>query len=41
VRACEFYSRHGCELRAVRHAAYPELREEIQLLWYKHLRIPK
>lgn len=39
VRACEFYARHGCELRAVHHAAYPELPEEIQLLWYKNLRI--
>ena len=39
VPACGFYARHGCELRAVHHAAYPELREEIQLLWYKDLRI--
>jgi hypothetical protein len=31
--------RVGCELRAVLHAAYPELPEEIQLLWYKDLRI--
>lgn len=37
VRACEFYARHGCELRAVRYAAYPELPDEIQLLWYKDL----
>ena len=37
--ACGFYARHGCELRAVHHAAYPELPEEIQLLWYKDLRI--
>jgi GNAT superfamily N-acetyltransferase len=39
VRACRFYARHGCELRAIHHAAYPELPEEIQLLWYKDLRI--
>jgi GNAT superfamily N-acetyltransferase len=39
VRACGFYGRHGCELRAVHYAAYPELPEEIQLLWYKDLRI--
>jgi GNAT superfamily N-acetyltransferase len=39
VPACAFYARHGCELRAVHHAAYPELPEEIQLLWYKDLRI--
>jgi GNAT superfamily N-acetyltransferase len=39
VPACGFYLRQGCELRAVDHAAYPELPEEIQLLWYKDLRI--
>ena len=39
VRACAFYARHGCELRAVHHGAYPELPDEIQLLWYKDLRI--
>jgi GNAT superfamily N-acetyltransferase len=37
VRACRFYERRGCELRAVQRAAYPELPEEIQLLWYKDL----
>ena len=41
VRACDFYARHGCELRAVHHAAYPELPEETQLLWYKDLRLAK
>ena len=41
VRACELYARNGCELRAVRHAAYPDLPEEIQLLWYKDLRIER
>ena len=39
VPACGFYARHGCELRGVHHAAYPDLPEEIQLLWYKDLRI--
>jgi len=39
VPACGFYARHGFEIRAVHHAAYPELPEEIQLLWYKDLRI--
>jgi GNAT superfamily N-acetyltransferase len=39
ARACGFYARHRCELRAIHHAAYPELPEEIQLLWYKDLRI--
>ena len=39
VPACAFYARRGCELRSVNHAAYPELPEEIQLLWYKDLRI--
>jgi len=37
VRACRFYERHGCQLRAIRRAAYPELPEEIQLLWYKDI----
>jgi GNAT superfamily N-acetyltransferase len=41
VRACDFYARHGCELRAVHHAECPELPAEIQLLWYKDLRIAK
>jgi GNAT superfamily N-acetyltransferase len=41
ARACGFYARHGCELRAIHHAAYPELPEEIQLLWYKDLRIAR
>jgi len=37
VRACRFYERQGCQLRAIRRAAYPELPEEIQLFWYKDL----
>jgi len=39
VRACEFYARHGCRLRSAHRAAYPQFPEEIQLLWYKDLRI--
>jgi ribosomal protein S18 acetylase RimI-like enzyme len=37
ARACGFYERQGCQLRAINRAAYPELPEEIQLLWYKDL----
>ena len=37
VRACRFYERQGCQLRAIDRAAYPELPDEIQLLWYKDL----
>ena len=37
LRACRFYARHQCQLRAIGRAAYPELPEEIQLLWYKDL----
>ena len=37
VGACRFYERQGCQLRAVHRGAYPELPEEIQLLWYKDL----
>ncbi|MEX2271390.1 MAG: GNAT family N-acetyltransferase [Vicinamibacterales bacterium] len=37
VRACRFYERQGCQLRAIHRAAYPTFPEEIQLLWYKDL----
>jgi GNAT superfamily N-acetyltransferase len=37
VPACRFYARQGCVLTAVDRYAYPELPEEIQLLWYKAL----
>jgi GNAT superfamily N-acetyltransferase len=36
VPACRFYSRQGCELRAVNANAYKGL-DEIQLLWYRDL----
>ena len=37
VRACRFYERQGCQLRAIHRAVYPDFPEEIQLLWYKDL----
>ena len=37
VRACRFYERQGCQLRAIDRGAYPELPDEIQLFWYKDL----
>jgi ribosomal protein S18 acetylase RimI-like enzyme len=37
VGACRFYERQGCQLRAIHRAVYPDLPEEIQLLWYKDL----
>jgi GNAT superfamily N-acetyltransferase len=37
VPACRFYARAGFELGAVRRYAYPELPDEVQLLWYKAL----
>lgn len=37
VAACRFYARQGCVLGALNRYAYPDLPEEIQLLWYKDL----
>jgi GNAT superfamily N-acetyltransferase len=37
VPACRFYERQGCRLQVIDRAAYPQLPEEIQLLWYKDL----
>jgi GNAT superfamily N-acetyltransferase len=37
VSACKFYKKMGCELRFVHEGHYPELPEEIQLLWYREL----
>lgn len=37
VAACRFYARQGCTLGAVHRFEYPELPEEVQLLWYKDL----
>jgi len=38
VPACRFYARQGCLLRSIRPNAYPDLPDEVQLLWYKSLR---
>jgi GNAT superfamily N-acetyltransferase len=37
VPASRFYSRLGCALGAINRFAYPELPNEVQLLWYKLL----
>ena len=37
VAACRFYAQQGYVLRAAHRGAYPELPNEIQLLWYKNL----
>lgn len=37
VPACRFYARQGCVLTAVYRSAYPELPDEIKMLWHKHL----
>ena len=39
VPACRFYARQGCVLGGIHRFAYPELPDEVQLLWYRHLRI--
>lgn len=38
VAACRFYAAHGCELGAVHRFAYPELPDEVQLVWLVALR---
>ncbi len=35
--ACKFYERQGCALGGIHRFAYPDLPDEIQLLWYKNL----
>ncbi|HXQ77814.1 MAG TPA: GNAT family N-acetyltransferase [Gemmatimonadaceae bacterium] len=37
VQACRFYASHGFRLKSVRRGAYPELPDEVELLWYKDL----
>jgi GNAT superfamily N-acetyltransferase len=37
VAACRFYAAAGCELGAVHRFAYPDLPDEVQLLWFKTL----
>src|SRR4030095_5427330 len=35
--ACRFYMRQGCELGVINRLAYPDVPNEVQLLWYKDL----
>lgn len=37
VDACRFYARRGCMLGGVNRFAYPDLPDEVQLLWYRDL----
>lgn len=37
VPACRFYRRMGCTLGTVNRFAYPDLPDEVQLLWFKTL----
>lgn len=37
VPACKFYIRQGCELGAINRYAYPEIMNEIQLVWYRNV----
>ncbi len=37
VRACRFYARRGCVLGGIDTHAYPQLPDEVQLLWYRSL----
>ncbi len=37
VPACRFYQRMGCTLGTVNRFAYPDLPDEIQLIWFKNL----
>jgi ribosomal protein S18 acetylase RimI-like enzyme len=35
--ACRFYAKQGCTLGGILRWAYPDLPEEVQMLWYKTL----
>jgi ribosomal protein S18 acetylase RimI-like enzyme len=37
VAACRFYQKMGCTLGAIDRFAYPDLPDEVQLLWWKAL----
>lgn len=37
VPACRFYQRQGCTLAEVERRAYPELPEEVKLVWFRDL----
>jgi GNAT superfamily N-acetyltransferase len=39
VPACRFYERKGCRLQVVSARAYAECPDELQLLWFKSLRV--
>lgn len=41
VAACRFYQRQGCVLGAINRFAYPELPDEVQLIWRKDLAVSK
>jgi GNAT superfamily N-acetyltransferase len=38
--ACRFYQKMGCTLGGIERFAYPELPDEVQLLWWKALQAP-
>jgi GNAT superfamily N-acetyltransferase len=38
--ACRFYHKMGCTLGGIERFAYPELPDEVQLLWWKALEAP-
>ena len=37
VPACRFYAQMGCSLGAINRHAYPQMPDEVQLLWYRSL----
>jgi len=37
VAACRFYARQGCRLESIDRFAYPDLPNEVQLIWIKEL----
>lgn len=37
VAACRFYAARGCELGGIDRFAYPDLPDEVQLMWFKRL----
>jgi GNAT superfamily N-acetyltransferase len=40
IAACRFYQKMGCTLGGIERFAYPELPDEVQLLWWKALDAP-
>lgn len=40
IAACRFYHKMGCTLGGIERFAYPELPDEVQLLWWKALETP-